>query len=67
MEGQVRKRPAETTTAAGGVALLAAVLLGLDAEAASLIGVALTAVPAVVTWVVNRGGLLTLARRFLGV
>lgn len=57
------KRPAETTTAGGAVALLAALVLGLPAETAAAVGVALGFVPAVVTFIVNHGGIRGLARK----
>ena len=50
-------RPAETTTGVGAIALLIALLLGLDSETAAVIGVALGLVPAAVTTLVANGGI----------
>jgi len=50
------KRPAEITTGAGAVALLLALVLGLDTETVAIVGVVLGFVPAAVTLLVNHGG-----------
>ncbi len=55
--GLMRTHPAETTTGGGAVALLIALVLGLDAETAAIIGVALGLVPALVTGLVRVGGI----------
>lgn len=50
-------RPAETTAAGGSIALLAGVVLGVDdPETIALIGAAIGLLPAMVTTLVNAGG-----------
>lgn len=59
----MKQHPAEATTASGAVALLVGLVLGVPAETAAALGVALGLVPSVVTFVVNRGGVSGLARK----
>lgn len=55
--------PAEKTTGAGGIALLLALVFGLDAEIVAPLGVALGLVPYIVTTLVENGGIRGLVRR----
>lgn len=60
------RRPAETTGASIGTAGLLALALGIPVEtAAAILGVAAFA-PAVVTWIINRGGIRGIARMLWG-
>lgn len=58
-------RPAEATTLAGGLATLVAWRLGAPAEYVVPIALGLSAVPALVTGIVNQGGLVGLAKAVL--
>ncbi len=50
----VKRRPAESLTLAAAVALLAAKAFNLDADVEVALVVVVGAIPAVVTWVVDR-------------
>jgi hypothetical protein len=59
----VKTRPAETSTAAGAIALLVGLVAGLDGEAVAIAGIALGFLPAAVTALVNAGGIRGFARK----
>jgi energy-converting hydrogenase Eha subunit A len=58
----MRRRPAETTGAAGGLVAVVAALVGLPVEVVAALAAVAGALPAVVTWVVERGGVRGVAR-----
>lgn len=58
----MRRRPAETTGAAGGLIAVVAALVGLPVEVVAALAAVAGALPAAVTWVVERGGVRGVAR-----
>lgn len=61
----MRNHPAEKTTGVGGLALLLALMLGLDPEIVAPLGVALGLVPYIVTTLVENGGVVGFFRKIL--
>lgn len=56
------RRPAETTGVGGGVVAVVAALLGWPVETVAAIAALAGVAPAVVTWIVARGGVRGVAR-----
>ena len=58
LKNMTRRRPAETSAAGGGIALVIGRLLGIDdPDLLAGLGLAVALIPAVVSFVVSNGGL----------